>query len=50
MFRNMPYRDKSCVAKMYRNQIKGGPSEIFHKINLILVSITNSLVEDTALE
>ena len=49
MFRNMPYRDKSCVAKMYRNQIKGGPSEIFHKRNLILGSITDSLVSNAAL-
>ena len=50
MDRNMLYRYKSCVAEMSRKQSKGGPSEIFHKSNLILVSITNSLVEDTALE
>ena len=46
----MPYGDKACVSEMSRRQSKGGPSEIFHKSNFILESITNSLVEDTALE
>ena len=50
MDRNMLYRGKSCVAKMYRKQSKGGLSEILHKSYLILGSINNSLVEDTALE
>ena len=50
MERNMPYGDKACVSEMYRRQSKGGLSEISHKIDLILGSITNSLVADTELE
>ena len=50
MNRNIPYGEKACVSEISGKQSKGGPSEIFHKINLILVSITNSLVEDTSLE
>ena len=46
----MPYGEKACVYEMSRRQSKGGPSEIFHKSDFILESITNSLVEDTALE
>ena len=46
----MPYGDKACVSEMSRKQSKGGSSEIFHKSYLILVSITNSLLEDTSLE
>ena len=46
----MPYRNESCVLEMSRNQSKGNPSEIFHKSNLIVGSITNSLLADTALE
>ena len=38
---NMPYGDKSCVSEISRKHSKGGQSEIFHKSNLILVSITN---------
>ena len=47
---NMPYGDKACVSEMYRRQSKGGLSEISHKIDLILGSITNSLLADIALE
>ena len=47
---NIPYKDKACVLEMSRKQSEGNPSEIFHKSYLILGSINNSLVEDTALE
>ena len=46
----MPYGDKACVSEMSRKQSKGGQSEILQKSNLIFVSISNSLVEDTSLE
>ena len=48
--RNMPYVDKTFVAEMYRKRSKGILTYIFHAINLILGLITDSLVEDTALE
>ena len=50
MNRNIPYRDGACVAGMSGKRSKGSLSDIFHKGNLILVSITDSLVEDIALE
>ena len=50
MDRNIPYGDKACVFKMSRKQSKSGSSEIFYKSDLILGSIDNSLVADTALE
>ena len=46
---NMPYKGKACVAEMSRNHRKGSPGDIFHNRNLILGSITDSLVEDIAL-
>ena len=49
MDKNMPHGDKLCVAEIYRNRSKGSPSEIIHESDLILVSITNSLVADTTL-
>ena len=48
--RNMPNGDESCVAEMSRKRIKVGPSEIFHKSDLVLGLITDSLVADTFLE
>ena len=50
MDRKMPYGDESCVAEMSRNWSKGGPSDILHNSNLILESITDSLVSDAVLE
>ena len=50
MDRNIPYGDKACVFKMSRKQSKSGSSEIFYKSDLILGSIDNSLVADTALK
>ena len=50
MDRNIPYGDKACVFKMSRKQSKSGSSEIFYKSDLILGSIPNSMVVDTALD
>ena len=50
MDRNMPYREKACISEMSRKQSKGGPSEIFYNTNLILGSISNSLLADKVLE
>ena len=47
---NMPNGDESCVAEMSRKRRKVGPSEIFHKSDLVLGLITDSLVADTFLE
>ena len=48
--RNIPYRDKACVAEMSKKRIKGGSSEILHNRDPILGLINDSLVADTALE
>ena len=50
MDKNMLYGDKACVVEMYRKWIKGGPTDVFHEGDLILGSVTESLVSDTALE
>ena len=50
MDRNMIYGDEACVAKFSRKQSKGGPTDVFHEGDLILGSVTESLVSDTALE
>ena len=48
--RNIPYRDKACVAEMSKKRVKGGSSEILHNRDPILGLINDSLVADTALE
>ena len=50
MGRNTPYRDNACVAEMSRKCSKGGPTDVFHESDLILGSVTDSLVEGTTLE
>ena len=50
MDRKTAYRDKSCVAEMYRKQSKGSSSENFLESDLILGLILDSLVVNTDLE
>ena len=50
MDRKMPYGDEACVAEMYRKSSKGSPIDVFHKSDLILGSVTDSVVADKALE
>ena len=50
MDRTMTCRDKACVSEFSRKQIKGDSSEILHQSNLILGSITNSMMSDTTME
>ena len=50
MYRNMPYRDKSCVAEISRKLRKVNLTDFFQDSDLILGSVTNSMVAYTALE
>ena len=50
MDRNMSYGEEACVAEMTSKRRKGGLTDVFHKSDLILVSVTDSLVAYTLLE
>ena len=47
--RKMPYRDDAFVAEMSRKCSKGGMVDVFHESDIILGSVTKSIVVDTAL-
>ena len=48
--RNIPNGVKACVAEMSRECSKGGPTDFFHKSDLILGSVIDSLVAYRAME
>ena len=50
MDKYIPYRNESRVAEISRKLSKGGHIYFFHESDLILGSVTNSLVVNTALE
>ena len=50
MDRNITYGDEACLAEMSRKKRKDVPTDVFHKSDLILGLVTDSLLLDIALE